>query len=291
MSKSAIEFLPASRTFGVVSALVAIMVFLAGFAAAGGFAVYNVTADWSDELARNMTVQVVHADAAERRRQSEAAIDVLLSTPGIERAERLETDAITALLEPWLGEGNVSEDLPLPSLISVTLAPDASINHEALAAAIRQAAPDAALDDHQQWMGHLSDLADAVQGAAALAGLLIAFATAAIVVFATQARLAGHRETIDIIHLIGAEDRLIASEFRTHFGLVGLKGGLLGAAAAALGLLLLSFLARDLAGGFVPGLVLAPWQMLVLLGLPLLTALLAMLTADITVRRTLAQTL
>jgi cell division transport system permease protein len=54
------------------------------------------------------------------------------------------------------------------------------------------------------------------------------------VAFATRGAMAGNREIIDVLHFVGAEDRFIAREFQRHFLRLGLRGGLIGAGAAAL---------------------------------------------------------
>ena len=44
-----------------------------------------------------------------------------MNTPGIIKAQALSTSELNELLEPWLGEGNIGENLPIPAMISVTL--------------------------------------------------------------------------------------------------------------------------------------------------------------------------
>ena len=46
--------------------------------------------------------------------------------------------------------------------------------------------------------------------------------------------MAGNRDIVDVLHLVGARQRFIASEFQRHFLMLGLKGGLIGGGAAAL---------------------------------------------------------
>ena len=62
---------------------------------------------------------------------------------------------------------------------------------------------------------------------------LVFAATALCVVFATRGAMAGNRIVIEVLHFVGAEDSYIAREFQRHFLLLGLSGGLVGAAAAA----------------------------------------------------------
>jgi len=71
---------------------------------------------------------------------------------------------------------------------------------------------------------------------AALAVLvLIAVGTAATVAFATRAGLATHRELVELLHLMGAQDHFIASAFEWHYflaaGIASAGGAALAAAA------------------------------------------------------------
>ena len=57
---------------------------------------------------------------------------------------------------------------------------------------------------------------------------LIAGAAAATVMVATRASLAVHRETIELLHLIGAQDGFVARAFARRALGMGLRGGLIG---------------------------------------------------------------
>ena len=74
--------------------------------------------------------------------------------------------------------------------------------------------------------------ATVVVGLAILA--LVFVATVLSVVFATRGAMASNRDVVSVLHFVGAEDGFIAREFQRHFLLLGLRGGLAGAAAAAI---------------------------------------------------------
>lgn len=66
---------------------------------------------------------------------------------------------------------------------------------------------------------------------------LVLTAMALAIAFATRGAMAGNREIIDVLHLVGAEDRYIAQEFQGHFLRLGLKGGAIGGGLAVLAFL------------------------------------------------------
>ena len=71
---------------------------------------------------------------------------------------------------------------------------------------------------------------------------LVFVATVLSVVFATRGAMATNSDVVSVLHFVGAEDGFIAREFQRHFLLLGLRGGLVGAATAAVLFALLGFL-------------------------------------------------
>ncbi len=285
-----VQFLPSgSEGSGLMPWVIAVMVFLLTLSAAFGMMLRNATGDWTASLSHTLTVQIVDTDVQERQRQQQAAVAALITTPGIIDATPMQQNEVFALLEPWLGTGNLTDELPVPAMISVTLNPDYTQNIDALRARVQAVAPGARLDDHQQWVGQVVTLSRAAELSAATVALLIAIATIILVIFATQARLSSWRDTVYLVHLLGAEDRVIAGEFQLRFFKWGLKGGLIGFALGCLVLWAFGSLANDMADGLIPMLSLSGWQFILLAFLPFLSALLSMVSANITVQRTLSQ--
>jgi cell division transport system permease protein len=52
------------------------------------------------------------------------------------------------------------------------------------------------------------------------------------VIFATRGAMAGNKEVVDVLHFVGANDDFIAREFQRRFFRLGLRGSIVGAAAA-----------------------------------------------------------
>jgi cell division transport system permease protein len=104
-----------------------------------------------------------------------------------------------------------------------------------------------------------------------------------MVIFATRAGLAARRDTIELLHLIGAEDGYIARQFQRHVAAQAMRGGIAGTLAALLILVGIQLLAGRVGAGMLPGLALAWWHWLALLVLPAAAAGLAIVTARRTV--------
>lgn len=284
--------MPAAGATGLSLVLViAAMCFLASLALGAALSVDRVASDWTNDLAGALTVQIKPSPDTSPEEQIDAVMTVLDRTPGILSAAALSRAETEALLEPWLGVGNVTADLPLPRLVDIRIDASTPPDLAALAADIAAAAPGATLDTHRQWR---AELRRAARAASLLAyGILAAVAatTIAIVTFATRAGLSANREVVEVLHLIGARDRFIAAEVQRHFLHLGFRGGLIG-----LALSVATFLALNLTGGgdglfMLPISGLQPEHYPVLAAVPFAAAAVAVLTARITVMRSLERML
>ncbi len=271
--------------------IIAIMVYLAALTLSGAMVVGSAVSTWSAGLSGTVTVQIPPAEEGESttRARVETAVRLLRETAGIARIEVLDADQIGALLEPWLGPDIALANLPLPRLIDVTLADGAEIDTAALGLRITALVPDAVVDDHRKWLAGLLRLARAIEVLSAVVVALIGLAAVAAVVFAARAGLAIHHTVIEVMHLIGARDNFIAGQFQRQALWLGLAGGILGVAAAAVTLFLVGRVASRVEAIGMLHIALSPTQWAVLAALPLATAIVTMVTAWIAVLRTLAR--
>ena len=292
MWRDEMDFLPKGlKGGGILPWVIGIMVGLMMVAFAASLSIMNVTERWSHELTGKLTVQVIQADSITRQRDVTTTLNILRTTPGIESAEELSHQDLLALLEPWLGAGNVSDDLPVPAMIAVKITDGMRVDMRALAATLSAKAPGAQLDDHGDWLGHLLSLAAAMEAVSFSALFLIGLTTMAIVIFATEARLSSEQETIEVVHLIGAEDSMIAKAFLRRFLLHGARGALGGALGGVICILSMGAFTSRFPSGLVPDLGLNMAQFMWLMGVPVAATLATGLMAYVTVLRRLRERL
>ncbi|MCA1972046.1 MAG: cell division protein, partial [Caenispirillum sp.] len=227
----------------------------------------------------------------ETDRRVEQVLAVLRAQPFIVVARPLEEAQLVGLLEPWLGSSDLVRDLPLPRLIDVQVAEGARPDLAGLARALREEVPGATLDDHQVWLSGIIDLAEGFSLLGIVVVGLVAAALAATVIHATRLGLEVHRDQIEVLHLIGAHDRYIAQQFAARMVGWTLEGGLVGLVLAMPTLMLVAWLAQDLEQGLLPPFSLGFWGWMALALVPASAALLALVTARVTVRRTLRRML
>jgi cell division transport system permease protein len=272
-------------------AIIGFMVFLDALALIGSMAVDNMIAQWRGAIEATFTVQLppVENEAAtvanDRRSKALAAV---VGASGVRSAILLSDADKAKLLEPWLGADAAGLDLPLPDLIAVTSVSGALIDTGALTAKLQAISPGASIDDHGHWRDAMTRTTEIADIALLSLLLVIGLAAALTVVFVARAGLAAHRRVIEILHLVGAHDGYIAGQFQRHAFLRALAGGIAGAAVAAAVYLAARY---SLPGSSSGGLDLTPWQWLAFALLPLVAALLAMLTTRYTVLRSLRRIL
>jgi cell division transport system permease protein len=199
-------------------------------------------------VAREVTVQVRAAPGQDAEAQVRRAADLVRSFPGIAEARVYSREESAKLLEPWLGSGLATDDLPVPRLIVVRVASPAQADLPALRRQLAERAPGATLDDHRSWVDRMRAMSDSAVVGGIVILLLMLAATILSVTFATRGAMAANRSIVEVLHLIGARDRFIVGQFQRHFLLLGLKGGLIGGGAAILLFLLLGSGASWLSG-------------------------------------------
>ena len=272
--------------------LIAFMVFLAVLAI-GGILVLNATAArWDQGVGGTLTVQITATeDPARDQNNLQEVLNVIAAASGIERYVIIEEEHMMTLLEPWLGSSANVNDLPLPKLIDVGLADEAQFDLKDFTRTLQARVPDATVDDHRIWLQRLVNLIRTVEFIAMAILVFIALATMGTVIFTTRTGLSIHKEAIEVLHLIGAQDSYIAGQFAARAMMLGLKGGLIGMALGLPALYLVGTLAESLEEAALPDLSFGPIEWAVFAIIPLCVAGLAMTTARSTVLRSLARML
>jgi cell division transport system permease protein len=289
------RLMPASKGAAPLDIVIAVMAFLAALALGASLIAQHAAASWSAGLSGKITVQILPADSGSAREslaaETEAAIAVLRGTPGIVQATALSPEEQQKLVQPWLGADSLVADLPLPQLIDADIAPGSVLDMPSLGARLKAAAPHAVLDDHRHWIDRLHDLARTLVWSAYGVLFLIAVATAATVAFATRAGLDAHNDMVSLLHQMGAQAGFIAGAFEGHYFRTTLAAAGAGAAfaavlfAAAGGLQSVGYEAVP----FLPPLVLEPIELLWLVAVPAAAAIIAVLTARLSVLAALRQ--
>jgi cell division transport system permease protein len=271
---------PEDARDGALVFVVAVLCLLACLAVVAAIGANRAAHGWRTQLSGSATVLVrprgdETADGAAAR-----AAEALAGVKGVTEAAALEPEKAKALLEPWLGQDGVLDDLPIPRLVSVDLDPKAPASVAAMAQALKAAAVDATIDDHSLWLKDVLRAGAIARAFAVGVAALMAAAAGAVIVFATRAGLTARRDLVSVLHLAGAEDRFIAGLFLARFARMAAQAGLIGAVVAA-GVTAAMRLAGG-GAGLTPVLPLAWTDLLPLALCPLAAAAVAALAARAT---------
>ncbi len=215
-------------------AVVAIMTFLASLTSGAAVLVRTVANDWQAEVAREVTIQIRPSVGRDIEADIARAAGIARTIPGISEVRPYSREETARLLEPWLGTGLRLDDLPVPRIIVVRIAPRSRPDFPQLRAALATEVPSASLDDHRGFVTQMRTMARAAILVAAGVLALVLTATVLSVTFATRAAMATNRPVIEVLHLIGAKNSFIAEHFQRHFLELGLKGGAAGGGGAVI---------------------------------------------------------
>jgi len=269
---------------GAMPWIIAAMMFLTTLAAAASLGLTGIAHRVGKGAA--ITVEIVAADAARREADAKAAAALLAATSGLEHIRRIPEAEIARTLEPWLGDVRAA-DITLPAIVEAER--DASTDIQALRERLRTRVPAARLSTDAEWLAPLADLVKALRWLALAVLLLVAGAAGAVVSLAARAALETHKESVELLHLMGATDAQVAGLVQRRIALDAMWGSVVGCGAALLLLLVLrgrlAALGSELVG-ISAGLD-TSWFFLLLV--PAAGTLLAMLVARAAVFRALRQ--
>ena len=244
-------------------ALIAAMALFATCALAGHEAVSQLAKRWQQGANAAVTVQIPNPTPA----RMEAALEVLRALPAVGEAQAVDTARMAELLRPWLGD---VAGLPLPGVIELRLA-DLAADPVLIGDRVAEAVPGAVTEAHGVFVARLAAVARALSAAALAALLLVAVVGASVVVLAVRAGIAARRDSVMVLHMLGAADRDIAGRFARRTAWLAVLGAILGVALAAA----LLWGLMQLAGPMLPDIAPHDLPWLGLAAIPLSAALIA----------------
>ncbi len=214
-----------------LGAIVGIMVFIASFAVAAEAVLLTASYLWGRNLETRMTVEIpaVGDEATlpqlERIRQ---ALATLHAIPEVAQATALSDDDVSRLLEPWFAQPELLKALPLPTLIDIERKPGTELSAKQVSLALRSAVSDARVNDHGTWT---KDVWRLVRGLMILGGMTIALTAIALVVAVNlicRTVIATERDTISLLHLLGAHNTDIARHFQFQAMVIVIRSAAVG---------------------------------------------------------------
>lgn len=289
-AKRALPFHDSSALF--LSWITMLMVFVATLALLGALSINNVIAVWQKGVSGALTIQVptytakgeTRGDAIQK--DIDKTMEILQATKGVLSYSVVPPEKMYDLLSPWVDDSKTIQELPLPKLLDVQINAD-MFDFFTLKDRLAKEVPMAQADAHRITLMRLIETGRRIQQMLSFILVLLILTTAFTVVYTSSSTLAVHQPTLNILHMMGAKDSSIAAQYASRDFMRALLGGILGL-----------LLAIPL--GWVCSRMLMPEQLPLLQGaslswtswsiifcLPLAVALLAFITALLTVLKIL----
>ena len=190
-------------------------------------------------------------------------------------------------MEPWLGKSTQGESFPLPQIIDIRIDRTSGSPYKKIKNKLETAIPGTTVHDHNVWVSSLVATLQSAELIALAIVVLITMATIGTVIFTTRTGMGIHKQTIEVLHFVGAHDNFIARQFAIRAFIVGLQGGICGVILASPILYLFQYILTKMETGLLPY---STIDGTVLIGVGLvipIVSLIAMFTAQSTVLKTL----
>lgn len=217
-----------------VTFVIIMMTLLATLALGGAQMIMSLRGAWVSDLQGQISVEVSPITPEGFVRTAE---DMVLLADAMEETlsvfgptEVIGQDAVAELVKPWLGDVRAQDDLPLPAIVGLSAQ---NIDMAELERLVNNVDPQAVIDTHQGWVRDLRRFSGVLLGASGFMALMVVLCAMLCVSGAVRAQLSAHKADIDLLHLMGASDHYIGSQFVRvvardvgYAAVIGLLGGL-----------------------------------------------------------------
>jgi len=286
-----IDDIPVGQDVGsrYVCWIVGLMVFLLSLVFIGAMSLSTSLSQWNLGGNGRLTLELPLHGVQDPEAVTENVLAALQKMPNVARIKLVDSQEVLDLLQPWVGQVNLLQDLTLPALIDVDMKPNVTANIEEITAILHPFAPDIRIEEHSHWQHMLEKLRLSLKIMAYLFIGLIAATVIVTITLITRSSLATHASIIDVLRLVGANNRYIAQKFQQRAFWLALKGGSWGVVVALPTIALLNWLSLQLgvSDALKPTLNLS--LLLMILSLPFIVGGISFLAARLSVLRTLAR--
>lgn len=269
--------------------IVGLMVFLLSMVFVGSFSVSSSLSQWNLGSASRLTIEVPLHSVENPNILIENILATLQKVPGVARIKLVDNQEVLKLLQPWVGQVNLLQDLTLPALIDVDMKPEASANVTEITSVLQTFSPGIRIEEHSQWQHMLEKLRLSLEVMGYLFISLIAATVMITITLITRSSLATHASIIDVLRLVGANNSYIAHKFQQRAFWLALKGGMWGVIIALPTIYGLNWLSDHLGVSEALKPTLSISLLLAILSLPLVVGGISLIAARLSVLRTLSR--
>lgn len=257
-------------------------------------AVSAMAESWEKDIMGALTVQIIpvedenkHIDQEKTLEQQNKVLQFMENVSGVKSVRILSSEDIEKLMTPWLGNKVDISELPIPALLDVGLKDDGSINYDEVTRGLKQITPNASIDNHRLWLNRLLKFASSLKHTALLVLLMVAGICALSIYYSTRTSLWINRESLEILHVVGAPDKYIAKQYALNYAKIGFFSGIIGLMAAVPCIILVGKYGISTGSGLINGAKLSVFAWILIMMTPLISSAYSMVTSYFTVRKSL----
>lgn len=267
---------------------VAVAVFLFAITLSGVLGINSMFENSRKQVISNFTVQVLPLPNYEQSKQDLLNIVSFLERyPDIKQVSVLSNTELRALLEPWLGTNTDIELLPIPKLLDVKIKEGKPFDYKKLTIRLSEISPQASINDHNLWLSRLLKFINSLKVLALTVLILVALASITAIIYAAETSLNVHKDIINILHIMGATDQYIATNYVKQITESSLIAGIIGTIIAVPAIMIVGSMAKGIEAGIFNSVSFGLEEWLIIFILPVLTAILVAFTAYITIKKRL----
>lgn len=241
----------------------------------------------------NITVNipVLEGNIPQSEETINSIIGALEKSQGVVQVKKVEQAQLQKMLVPWLGETMANADLPLPTVLDVTLKKGVTVDIHKLQTALSEIAAGTEVDAHEAWVGAFISFSSAIRSLITMFAVLIIASIGLMIAFTSRASLHLHSKAVNLLHSIGAEDGYIARQFQQEACNLTMRGAIAGCIIAAGGFWGMGRYMESLGNSSIPSLAMNQAHFILLLLVACSCGLVAWATARVSVMKQLQQML
>ena len=237
-----------SKTF--LKVCVGVAVFLISITLAGVLGINSMFENSRRQVVSNFTVQVLPMpNYNDSKEDLLNVVHFLEKYPDVEQVSVLSDGELRALLEPWLGNNVDVEILPIPKLLDVKISSAKLFDYKELAVRLSEVSSNASINDHNMWLSRLLRFINSLKMLALTVLILVLSATIMSIIYAAKTSLNVHKDTISILHVMGATDEYIAINYVKQIAKVALMGGIFGTLVSVPAIMVVGNMAKGIEAG------------------------------------------
>ena len=272
--------------------ITAFMVFLASITFATALIGNNTASDWNKHMTNNLTIQVL-PNMSHKKPQKEIEerikniTEILKQTPGVKSFHAMNINETQELLKPWIGDFINDKDIPLPRIISVETSDVIPVNTRALTNEIKNYSSLIKIETYETWMYEFKSMISAIQTLLGIIIILILSTTAITISYTTKSGLHINQKVIEIMHMVGATDTYITTQFSRQMMKLAIIGGSIGYIISCIIIFFIKAFSNDLNDGIIGNFNTYPYIYLYILIIPIIAGIIAKVSAILTIKKEL----